>query len=98
MHLSQRILAERIYRSVLEDEEQFPREYFSGTSGFQRFCHCFRYLIEHYKVFYTIEEAYRFFTTIEGKNFLALYRLKMCIRDSPYILLIVCPNKVKHHY
>ena len=77
MHLSQRILAERIYRSVLEDEEQFPREYFSGTSGFQRFCHCFRYLIEHYKVFYTIEEAYRFFTTIEGKNFLALYRLKV---------------------
>lgn len=77
MHLSPRVLSERIYRSVLEDKEQFPREYFSGVHGFQRFCYCLRYLIEHYKVFYNIQDVYKFFISSEGKHFLSLYRLKV---------------------
>lgn len=77
MHLSPRVLSERIYRSVIEDKEQFPREYFSGVHGFQRFCYCLRYLIEHYKVFYNIQDVYKFFISSEGKHFLSLYRLKV---------------------
>ena len=77
MNLSQNELAERIYQDVLEEGKQFPREYFSGTIGFQRYCYCLRYLIVNYKVFYSTEEIYSFFSRPEGKKFLADHRLKV---------------------
>ena len=77
VRMSQKDLAERIYRGILEEKKQFPREYFSGTIGFQRYFYCLRYLIVNYKVFYSTEEMYQFFSSPEGKKFLAKNRLKV---------------------
>ena len=63
-----------------EDEErlkQFPREYFSGTEGFRRFCSCIKYILENYKPMSSVEEIYSFFSSPQGKRLLYDFRLKV---------------------
>ena len=75
--LNQQILCEETYQDVLDGKnKQFPRDYFSGGVGFQRFCHCLKYLIERYKPFSSVEEIYTFFQSPMGSKFLNLYRLQ----------------------
>lgn len=76
IHLSQTYLVEKMYRSTLKKNTQFPREYFSGDIGMRRYCICLRYLIRNYHVFYSVEEIYSFFCSTEGNKFLASFRLK----------------------
>lgn len=67
---------EEIYQKVLEEGIQFPREFFTGEDGFKRFSICLSYLIRNYKVFHSLEEIYRFFSSSDGSQFLSVYRLK----------------------
>ena len=73
IYIDQEKLVEEIFKSVLDSAQkkseskdkkerlkQFPREYFSGTEGFKRFCFCIKYLIENYKPLSTVEETLRF--------------------------------------
>lgn len=57
--------------------QQFPREYFSGTDGFKRFCFCVKYIIENYKPMSSIDEVYTFFLSPRGKQLLYDFRLKI---------------------
>lgn len=70
-------LIEETYQKVIEGKEQFPRDYFTGTNGFYRFCTCLQYLISNYKPFCCIDDIYAFFTSPVGKKFLFEYRLKV---------------------
>ena len=71
-------LIEETYAKVLENKgKQFPREYFVGGLGFQRFCICFKYLLENIKTFDNVEEIYDYFDSPEGKKMLYDYRLKV---------------------
>lgn len=75
--ITQQSLTTDIYESILNaDEKQFPRDYFSGGRGFQRFCFCIKYLLEHYHPVRNIEEIYEFFLSPEGKKALQTYRLQ----------------------
>ena len=88
IYLDQEKLVEEVFRSVLDSAKlksegkidrlkQFPREYFSGTEGFKRFCFCIKYLIENYKPLSTVEELYEFFDSSKGKKMLYEFRLKV---------------------
>ena len=90
IYIDQEKLVEEIFKSVLDSArkksenkdknerlKQFPREYFSGTEGFKRFCFCIKYLIENYKPLSTVEEIYDFFDSPKGKKMLYDFRLKV---------------------
>lgn len=88
IYIDQEKLVEEVFRSVLESAKlkregetdrlkQFPREYFSGTEGFKRFCFCIKYIIENYKPLSTVEELYEFFDSSKGKKMLYEFRLKV---------------------
>ena len=75
--INQQLLCEETYRNVIEsDGKQFPRDYFAGGIGFERFCFCLKYLIENYRPFSSVEEMYTFFASPEGRKFLSYYRLQ----------------------
>lgn len=57
--------------------QQFPREYFSGTDGFKRFCGCVKYIIENYKPMSSVDEVYMFFLSPQGQKLLYDFRLKI---------------------
>lgn len=77
INLNKQKLAEKIYEEVLSGKEaQFPRDYFIGTEGFDRFCYCLAYLLSRYKVFYSTDEVFDFVTSPKGKVFLKAKRLK----------------------
>lgn len=61
----------------VETLKQFPREYFSGTEGFKRFCCCIKYVIENYKPMSSVEEIFSFFCSPQGKHLLYEFRLKV---------------------
>lgn len=61
----------------LETLKQFPREYFSGSEGFMRFCCCIKYVIENYKPMSSVEEIFSFFCSSQGKHLLYEFRLKV---------------------
>ena len=66
------------FREVLKMEgKQFPRDYFSGETGFKRFASCLKYLIENYELFNTTEELYQYFSSPAGNKLLHRYRLKV---------------------
>ena len=68
---------EELLVSILNSShKQFPREFFTGTIGFYRYCACVKYLINSYKWFETAEEVYEFFLSPEGDAFLEKYKLK----------------------
>lgn len=75
--LTHQDLVQKTFINVIENEgKQFPREYFVGGAGFQRFCYCLKYIIENKKSFSSIEEIYDYLDSAEGKEFLDKYRLK----------------------
>ena len=65
------------YKRVLEENKQFPREYFTGTNGFYRYCTCLSYIFNYVRPFHSIPEMYEFMDSPEGKVFLMDYRLKI---------------------
>ena len=70
--------AENMIKNIIKNERsQFPRNYFSGTDGFIRYCISIKYLIDHYLDFSTYGEMFDFFNSPEGLNFLNEYRLKV---------------------
>ena len=92
IHLDQEKLAIEIFQSVLDSArkkaesgqdgkkerlKQFPREYFSGTEGFKRFCICIKYIIENYKPQSSVEDIYAYFDSPKGKKTLYDFRLKV---------------------
>ena len=79
IELNSQQLVEETYKNVLDNDnsKQFPREYFIGGAGFQRFCICFKYLIENIKPFNNIKSMYDYFNSAEGKRLLGQYRLKV---------------------
>jgi hypothetical protein len=87
--LNQQKLVEQVYKGVLSGSAQFPREYFSGTNGFYRFCACLQYLLINYKPFSSLEDLYDFVLSPEGNKFLYQYRLKVPA-DQLEISLIDC--------
>lgn len=70
-------LAEQTLRYVLDGKGSFPREYFSGTDGYYRYCICIRYLIDNNLVFYNLDDLYSFFLSEKGNAFLEKNRVKV---------------------
>ena len=78
IRLDTRHIVERVYEKVLNGKmKRFPREYFSGGLGFQRFCICIEYLLKLYCPVADLEQIYCFFTSAEGKHFLYKKKLKI---------------------
>lgn len=73
--LNQQKLIEDIYQGVLQGTNQFPRDFFTGSTGMYRYCACLQYLIQNYKSFYDIDEMYDFLLSSGGRTFLNKYRL-----------------------
>ena len=77
INLDHEQLVSEVFQRVLRHEDkQFPRDYFSGGIGFNRFCYCIKYIIEKNLAFEEIPEIYDFFSSIKGKNTLLEYRLR----------------------
>ena len=71
-------LAATTFKEVLTTKgKQFPRGYFAGYEGFQRYCSCLKYLMENCRSFGSVGEIYEFFNSTQGRQFLAEYRLKV---------------------
>ena len=70
--------AEETYANLIDGvQEKPPKGFFADTDeGRKRAKICFRYMVNNYKIFATREEAFRFFSTVEGRKFLDKYRLK----------------------
>lgn len=76
IRISQRQAVEKLYVDVLHGKEkQFPRDYFIGMEGFQRYCICLRMLFIEYRPVKNIEELYEVVLSAEGRKFLANHRL-----------------------
>lgn len=73
--IRQKQMVEDIYIMVLNDECQFPHDYFVGSRGFNRYCRCLKYLFENYKIFSSPDEMFDFVNSPEGKIFLAEHKL-----------------------
>lgn len=82
-----------MYKSVLDKERQFPREYFAGANGYYRYCICLRYLINNYHPAQSTEELYSFLTSAEGNRFLSKYRLKVP-SDHLKIRVVDCVHEI----
>ena len=80
--LSRYQVVKNTYISILENPEiQFPRNYFAGTDGFNRFCICLKYIIERLHPVNSLDELYRFFTFGSWKSFLLRNRLKVPVEN-----------------
>lgn len=59
-----------IYKKVLSGEIlRFPKKFFDGLNGEVRACICMQYALG-YKMFTSVEEGYKFFSSPAGANFL----------------------------
>lgn len=73
-------MTEEAYQRMIEDGEEMPKGFFSATvEGKRRAKICFRYMVNHYKVFESYEQIFDFFSTLEGRKWIAKYRLKQNI-------------------
>lgn len=72
----ERLVSEVFQRVLRHEDKQFPRDYFSGGIGFNRFCYCVKYIIENNLVIDNIPEIYDFFSSLKGKNILLEHRLR----------------------
>lgn len=96
--LNQQQLVEETFMKVLEsDGKQFPRDYFAGGQGFKRFCICIKFLLENYKVFSSLDDIYKFFTSADGRTFLYTYRLKTPAYQFNINMLEVIRNITQNH-
>ena len=78
VRMTKESMTKDVYAEVLKKEgRQFPREYFSGSKGFFRFCSCLKYLIENYHPVSSTDELYSFMAGRKGSSFLTRYRLKV---------------------
>ncbi len=69
---------EETYADLVDGNlEKPPKGFFANTDeGRKRAKICFRYMVNNYKIFATREDAFLFFSTVEGRKFLARCRLK----------------------
>jgi hypothetical protein len=84
----------RIYKAILDDNNsrsKFPKGFFDGIDGRRKACVCFRYMIENYFAFDSIEAMYSFFSTKEGEASLNKYGLYLALKD-----VFVSPVKYLH--
>ena len=65
---------EKTYADLMDGKlEKPPKGFFANTDeGRKRAKICFRYMVNNYKIFATREDAFQFFSTVEGRKFLAL--------------------------
>lgn len=70
--------AEQTYSDLVEGrQEKPPKGFFTNTEdGRKRAKICFRYMVNNYKIFASREDAFRFFSTVEGRKFLNKHKLK----------------------
>lgn len=96
--INQQLLCAETFANVINSNgKQFPRDYFAGGVGFQRFCYCIKYLIENYKPFAGIPEMYEFFLSPAGKKFLSLYRLQTPIYQFKLDMCLALKYITKNH-
>lgn len=77
LNLDHEQLVGEVFKRVLNHEDkQFPRDYFSGGIGFNRFCYCIKYILETNLALENISDIYEFFSSIKGKNILLEHRLR----------------------
>lgn len=65
----------QLYEDAKKTKSQFPRSFFLGPEGFERYCVCFKHLVETSKLFYGLDELYQYFLSNEGKALLRDNRL-----------------------
>ena len=75
----QNLVAEVTERMRQGIDKQYPRNYFLGAVGFQRFCYCLKYIIEFDLVSSSIPEIYEFFFSSKGRHLLYEYKLRNAI-------------------
>lgn len=70
--------AEETYADLVEGrQEKPPKGFFANTEGGKKRAKiCFRYMVNNYKAFATREDAFRFFSSVEGRKFLTQCKLK----------------------
>lgn len=77
VHMDHESMVIDVFQRVLKKiDKQFPRDYFSGGIGFNRFCHCVKYIIENILAFDNIPDIYEFFSTSKGRDILLEHRLR----------------------
>ena len=69
-----------IYKRVLNEHKQFPRDFFLSIDGFNRYCYCFKYLLENFTTFKDVYDIYSYFNSSESKDLLEKYRLASAIK------------------
>lgn len=69
---------EKTYSGLIDGRtDHLPKGFFSNTDdGRARAKICFRYLLNNYKIFEKREDAFKFFSTVDGRKYLGQYRLK----------------------
>ena len=71
------VSTEEAYRRMIEDGEDMPKGFFNASvEGRQRAKICLRYMLNHYRIFKDYQEIFDFFSTLEGRKWIAQYRLK----------------------
>lgn len=67
---------------VEQKQDKAPKGFFANTEeGKKRAKICFRYMINHYKIFSTREDIFRYFNTVEGRKYLAAVKLKQSAKN-----------------
>lgn len=70
-------VTEETYQRMIEYGETMPKGFFNATvEGKRRAKICFRYMLNHYKIFADYHQIFEFFSTLEGRKWIAQYRLK----------------------
>lgn len=69
---------EEVYADLVDrNTEKPPKGFFANTDeGRERAKICFRYMVNNYKIFKTREDAFHFFSTVDGRKYLGQCRLK----------------------
>ncbi len=77
-HFNPEQATEETYANLVDGkQEKPPKGFFANTDeGRNRAKICFRYMVNNYKIFTTREDAFRFFSTVDGRKFLNECRLK----------------------
>ena len=77
-HFNKEQATEEIYADLVDrNMEKPPKGFFANTEGGrERAKICFRYMVNNYKIFKTREDAFHFFSTVDGRKYLGQCRLK----------------------
>lgn len=67
-----------VYINILNDSKyKFPKKFFDSADGRERAGTCLRYYIEHYEVFHSIPDMYKYFASPEGRKALDNHGLRL---------------------